>query len=258
MSSRKYVSKIYKGNDTLYIKDTEAREAITDETSRATEAEDLLREIYESLVQSDLVVGPLPVTGVERTIYRVANISGSSYSDYMYYNNDWVLLATYNNAIDESPTEDSENLVYSGGVYEWGAEVGNVVADPTDDWNPGTAEQYFEELQTNIITLTGVVNNAQLAIGAVPIDTVPTEDSPNLLTSGAIYYYLGTKTDSSDFESHTEDDTIHITQEERDAWNASYTLPVTGIPATDLSLSVQDSLALADNSVQFGELVDVV
>lgn len=78
-----------------------------------------LQSLYNGLTQSDIVIveassWPL-ATLEENTIYRVAG--SSSYSDYIYNGTTAVLMATYNNAIDSTPTSNSENLVTSGGVY---------------------------------------------------------------------------------------------------------------------------------------------
>lgn len=66
--------------------------------------------------ESDVVIGALPASGVANTIYRVP--STNSYSDYGWDGTQFVLLATYDNAIDDVPTQNSDNLVKSGGVWE--------------------------------------------------------------------------------------------------------------------------------------------
>lgn len=71
-------------------------------------------------IQQDIVVGALPTTGSPNTIYRVP--STSSYTDWAWDGTQWVELATYNNAIDDVPTQGSDNLVKSGGVWNsWSA-----------------------------------------------------------------------------------------------------------------------------------------
>ena len=50
----------------------------------------------------------------------------------------------------------------------------------------------------------------------------------------------------SDFSAHKNNTTIHVTSSDKTAWNAKYDKPEGGIPASDLSEAVQDSLALAD------------
>ena len=81
---------------------------------------DTLQEMYESLSQSAIeVVDTLPTTGKANKIYRL--VGTTSYSDYMYNTDDLttpILMATYNNAIDNTPTANSANLVTSGGVAE--------------------------------------------------------------------------------------------------------------------------------------------
>ena len=58
-----------------------------------TENVGILRELYQALSLSDIVVGALPATGVARTIYRVPGTS--TYADWMYYNGAWAKLAEY-------------------------------------------------------------------------------------------------------------------------------------------------------------------
>ena len=69
-------------------KDQAAREAIA-----------VLQELYQALTESDLipVSGDLPATGEANKIYRKAGVA--SYSDYMWDGSDYILLATYDNAI---------------------------------------------------------------------------------------------------------------------------------------------------------------
>lgn len=73
-----------------------------------------------------------------------------------------------------------------------------VVGDPVDDWDPGTAEEYFEMIQSEVENLIAVVNAAQLAIGAVQTDMIPTQGSANFCTSGVIYTALGLKLNTAD------------------------------------------------------------
>lgn len=92
---------------------------VIDLTNRMGTAEtsiSALQAAYAGLTQSDIIVGALPSSGVANKIYRVP--STNSYSDYMWNGSAFVLLATYNNAIDPVPMADSENLVESGGVYD--------------------------------------------------------------------------------------------------------------------------------------------
>ena len=75
-----------------------------------------LQQLYNNLQQSKPVpLTALPSTGQQQgVIYRLAG--STSYSDYMWNGSTWVLMATYNNAIDDNPTAGSDNLVKSGGV----------------------------------------------------------------------------------------------------------------------------------------------
>lgn len=75
-----------------------------------------LQQLYNNLQQSKPVpVTALPSTGQQQgVIYRLAGTT--SYSDYMWNGSRWVLMSTYNNAIDDVPIPASANLVKSGGV----------------------------------------------------------------------------------------------------------------------------------------------
>lgn len=68
------------------------------------------------IIVVDSVTG-LPQTGNPNTIYRLQGTT--SYTDNMYYNNQWITLATYDNSIDATPTKDSEHLITSGGVESY-------------------------------------------------------------------------------------------------------------------------------------------
>lgn len=86
-----------------------------------------LNDLYEALTQSALVVvqptDTWPVVSpATKTIYRVvdrANTPPQYYSDYMWNGTAMVLMAEYDNAIDDEPMAGSNNLVKSGGVYEF-------------------------------------------------------------------------------------------------------------------------------------------
>ena len=53
----------------------------------------------------------------------------------------------------------------------------------------------------------------------------------------------------SDFSAHKNNTTIHVTSSDKTAWNAKFDKPEGGIPASDLSEAVQDSLDLADSAM---------
>jgi hypothetical protein len=84
---------------------------------------DALQAAYAALTQSDVIIvnGALPSSGQQQNkIYRQPDQDHTPpqfYSDYMWNGSDWVLMAAYNNAIDDVPTAGSDNLVKSGGVF---------------------------------------------------------------------------------------------------------------------------------------------
>lgn len=75
-----------------------------------------LQQLYNNLQQSKPVpVTSLPTSGQQQgVIYRLAGTT--SYADYMWNGSSWVLMAEYNNAVDEEPLASSDNLAKSGGI----------------------------------------------------------------------------------------------------------------------------------------------
>lgn len=93
---------------------------------------------------------------------------------------------------DIKPTAESPNPVTSDGLHRNVVQADIVIGDPTGDWNPTEAEAAYERFQGNLTLMESIINAKQLEIGAVQTDLIPTEDSPNMLPSGAIYALLQT------------------------------------------------------------------
>lgn len=86
------------------------------ESARAIEAENSIRQLYNNLQQSQPIpVTQLPATGEAGKIYRLAGTN--SYADYMWNGSDFILMATYDNAFDDEPIKGSNNIVKSNGVF---------------------------------------------------------------------------------------------------------------------------------------------
>lgn len=69
-------------------------------------------------------------------------------------------------------------------------------------------------------------------------------------TQGTAYEGSKGKQVADNLAAHTGNTDIHVTTSDKTAWNAKYDKPSTGIPSTDMSQAVQDSLALADSALQ--------
>ena len=69
-------------------------------------------------------------------------------------------------------------------------------------------------------------------------------------TQGTAYEGSKGKQVADNLAAHTGNTDIHVTTTDKTAWNAKYDKPSTGIPSTDMSQAVQDSLALADSALQ--------
>ena len=113
------IRKLYEdaAKTTQMMPQTHERAVIDDNGTTAETKFWLLFEAYEGLTQSDIVVvadHTAVASPVANTIYREQGVS--SYTDWMYYDSAWKEMATYNNAIDDTPTAGSSNLVKSSGV----------------------------------------------------------------------------------------------------------------------------------------------
>lgn len=111
-----YVEEVNVNGVTNDIQDTGARELIAQNIADIA----ALQEAYAGFTKSDIVITPdhTQVSNPQKkTIYREKGTT--SYSDYMWDGSAWQLMATYNNAIDNTPTENSENLAKSGGIWSW-------------------------------------------------------------------------------------------------------------------------------------------
>lgn len=133
--------------------DSRISAAVSAESARAQAAEQNLRDAYAAIMgQSgiNMVIGTLPVSGVENVIYRQPdpdNDPPQFYSDYMWDGTRFVKMAQYDNAIDDVPTAESNNLVKSGGVYDADTMIAKNLSFPIDDYvkaagylNPSTGK----------------------------------------------------------------------------------------------------------------------
>ena len=172
---------------------------------------DTLQEMYESLSQSAIeVVDTLPTTGKANKIYRL--VGTTSYSDYMYNTDDLntpILMATYNNSIENEPTPGSNNLVKSGGVAS--AIVFDISAYHATGSTLATYADLTSALGTNGANVPSEVRKGGMSIKFVQtydnkyvqyrlmsdsfnttvtdwqgVDDVPTAGSDNLVKSGGV------------------------------------------------------------------------
>lgn len=168
---------------------------------------ELLRRLYEGLTQSKLiVVETLPSIGDYNTIYRVPG--ENSFTDYMWNGSRFVKMAQYDNATDNVPTENSANLVKSGGVYDFVMKKTTDVVFDVSAYNEGMAyaslaaallsvpeEEHRGGLWIKFIDLqSGLYQQWLLLKNEWTTDThywqgvdyTPTNNSINLITSGSI------------------------------------------------------------------------
>lgn len=102
-------------------------QTILDQVSTNTADIAQLQDLYQAFIGSGVtIIQPTDTWPVanpeEKVIYRVidrVNTPPESYSDYMWNGTTMVLMATYDNAIDSTPTAGSNNPVASGGVLNY-------------------------------------------------------------------------------------------------------------------------------------------
>lgn len=133
-----------------------------------------LQAAYEALSQSSIVIiqpsDTWPVSSpAEDVIYRVidrVNTPPQYYSDYMWNGTTMVQMAQYNNAIDDVPTEGSNNLVKSGGVksaIEAVEEIALSARDAIDDADYAPVEDSTELVKSGGVwsAIASVLNTAE-------------------------------------------------------------------------------------------------
>lgn len=136
-----------------------------------------LEELYEALTQSDIIIGALPASGVKNKIYRVPGTT--SYADWMWNGTQFVKMAEYNNAIDDTPTTNSNNLVKSGGVK---AAIDNI--DNLASWEGEAMSRDY--VQTAYVETTGGDISIDSSLPANLKSVVPTTDffASQLISTG--------------------------------------------------------------------------
>lgn len=85
-----------------------------------------------------------------------------------------------------------------------------------------------------------------------PADGIPKTDLASVVQSSLnkADTALQEHQDISDLVLHTENSNIHVTSEQKTAWDAKYDKPTGGIPKSDLASAVQTSLGKADTALQ--------
>lgn len=133
---------------------------------------DTLQSAYQRLSQSAIeAVDTLPQTGEANKIYRL--VGTTSYSDYMYNTDDLttpILMATYNNAIENEPTPGSNNLVKSGGV------AAAIVFDISAYHATGSTLATYADL-TSALGTNGANVPSEVRKGGMSIKFVQTSDN---------------------------------------------------------------------------------
>lgn len=132
-------------------------------------------------------------------------------------------------------------------------EINNIVSNAiTSNETVNTA---VNNAVASAITSNTTVQNAITEATTGKADTTAVAQSiTNALSSYSsateVNAALDAKASADDLTTHTSNTTVHITDNERTAWNAKYDKPQDGIPSTDLAESVQASLDLANSALQ--------
>jgi hypothetical protein len=174
-----------------------------------------LQALYNALQQSaPQVIEPTdtwPVANPSTTvIYRVidrVNTPPEYYSDYMWNGTAFVLMATYNNAVDTTPQKDSANLVTSGGIF---ANIGAfdiseynksgstlatyadltaaLAALPSDFQKGGMSIKFVQSSDNKYVQYRLMANSFSADVADWQgVDDTPTAGSENLVKSDGVY-----------------------------------------------------------------------
>lgn len=204
---------------------------ILDQVNGNTEDIEQLKDLYQAFVGSGITIvesSDWPISNPqEKVIYRVTG--ESSYSDYMWNGTHFIEMATYDNAIDDEPTEGSNNLVKSGGVYEF--VVKKVIYDISDANSGASYASLSSALGANGVNVPSSVRNGGMSVkfinsgtnkyekwiytlnsisdadianveNWIGVDVKPTSNSKNLVESGGVKEYVDEKTtDVVEYES---------------------------------------------------------
>lgn len=140
-------------------------------------------EKIDTILQQQVeVVDALPESGEANTIYRVPNQEGSGYSDYMWQNDQWKLIGTFEfPGIEDEPKLDSQNLVSSDGIARTlgytiqNPEYISVTTDSQDHILEGIKSDGTKE-----INLPTVINSDLQVLGSLGISgaTYSNDENP--------------------------------------------------------------------------------
>lgn len=174
--------KILDGQGTQVFPYTHTTAVLDNNGNSVEQSLGVLHDLYEALTQSNIVVvasEDWPLAELEeRTIYRVAGTT--SYTDYMYDGTEAVPMATYDNAIDDVPITDSDNLVKSGGVaakctiYDSELEITQSVVSVSSaaSYDNSEGKSWYVNNSTNVLgsyNYADNTNNDLLAVKVYPV-----------------------------------------------------------------------------------------
>ena len=176
-----------------------------------------VNNLIQGLGQNDVIVGELPSTGTANTIYRVPG--DGEYSDYMWYDGAWQLLATYSANIQgcqyigiatptTNPGTPSNNVFYfahEAGIYTNFGSLAvtqgiNILKFDGTSW---TLEQLVGIAQGSDFDNPDAAKRAKVAtVGAVldGCDAEPTAGSVKPVQSGGVYDAVRSIVDSCAYE----------------------------------------------------------
>lgn len=138
---------------------------IYNEAKTLKEAQEKMAEmmaLYRSLTQSEKVIGPLPSTGEKDIIYRVPG--ENYYSDYMWYNGEFILLTIYSvyNFIMMSEAEYQRHPEFFADKIVLTYDSEEPVTDEELDIESHTVRLAF--IDGNVVMTRGTINNNTLNI----------------------------------------------------------------------------------------------
>lgn len=190
------------------------------------------RELYEALESADA-----RLKGLAGVFY--ANVDGQRYAVPATLSEVNVVLGlVYLGAIIFAPNATPLGFTVTLSDDPMTVEVPVSILKSVFDYNADVDQLVRTEAQSlNSVQKTQARQNIGAGTYSKPTTGIPESDLAN-----AVKNKINNAATSSDLTAHTSDTDIHVTDQEKDAWDAKYDKPSGGIPKADLASGVQQDI----------------
>lgn len=190
------------------------------------------RELYEALESADA-----RQKGLAGVFY--ANVDGQRYAVPATLSEVRVVLGmVYLGAIIFAPNATPLGFTVTLSDDPMTVDVPVSILKSVFDYNADVDQLVRTEAQSlNSVQKTQARQNIGAGTYSKPTTGIPESDLAN-----AVKNKINNAATSEDLTAHTSDTDIHVTDQEKDAWDAKYDKPAGGIPAADMTQSIEQTL----------------